>query len=430
MFNKKKIRQLLEARVNEARNPTRGRQRFVAEIWETLGLCTTSVGQRGEIAVMESRDEFGRPFLAKGHAQPEEFSLKELGQAIMGDESFDRVFNPNGGADMVTLLEAGPGIDPTAFLNINTFTLAVSGLVEAKIIERFQNPAFIGDELVEVVPTKLNGQKMIGLGGIGDKGQSRLPGQPHARAQFGEQWIETPELDEKALAVEVLQETVFYDLTGQVLDMAGSVGDELGYRREIEIIDLNIGVTNSFKYNGTTYDTYQTASPWINSHVNAMQDYTDIDNSLQLFASMTDPTTGKEILVMPDTLIVQPTREFNTKNIIRSTEVRNTTNTNTVTISPNPIDKNFRVLSSPILYNRCIAANGLNLSAANAKDRWWMQQAKKAFRWMEAWPLRVRQASASEYVMLDRGLIAAYFANWRGVGAVREPRYTVVNANA
>lgn len=46
---------------------------------------------------------------------------------------------------------------------------------------------------------------------------------------------------------------------------------------------------------------------------------------------------------------------------------------------------------------------------------------------MEAWPLRVTQASASEYAMMDRGLVAAYFANYRGVGAVVQPQYMIRN---
>lgn len=432
MFRTKQIRRLLEARVNEARDQVAGRNAFIMELWSTLGLLNRHVNERtGAVTFTESVDDLGRPTIADHAARPAEFSLRELAEGIFGD-SFDRYFNPHDQFSRQVLLEAGPGIDPTAFLNINTFSLATSGLIEAQVLERFENPAFIGDQLVTVRPTRLNGEKMIGVTGIGDKADSRKPGEPHARAGFGEQWIETPELDEKALAVEVQQESVFYDLTGQVLDVAGSVGDELGYLREKTIIDLVEGVTNPYVYNGTAYNTYQTTAPWINSQSNPMEDHTDIQNSKSLFRKMTDPATGKEILVIPNQILHHSDREDDFFRVFNTTELREITNTNTMTYTsgaPSTSVNKPKLLSSPIVDNRRSAADGLNLSEANAKTRWLHGDFKKAFLWMEAWPIRVRQASASEYVMMDRGLIAAYFANYRGVGAVREPRYSVANTH-
>lgn len=405
------LRELREARIQEARDVRTGSAIFVQELREKL------------LGITE--DNFGRRMIAPNSAQPEELSIRHLAESIMGHDWIEDNWNPRSGQSVASLLEAGPGIDPTTFLNINVFSAAVGGLVDAKIIERFNNPMFIGDQLMSVRPTKLNGEKIIGVTGIGDKGQSRKPGEPHPRAAFGEQWVSTPELDEKALAVEVLQETVFYDLTGQVLDVAGSVGDELGYLKEKTQIDLAIGVTNSYSYKGTTYNTYQTATPWINKFQNVLDDYSDIDNVLQKFNQMSDPATGKEILVMPNTLLVHSQRTMKVDTVLHATEIRNTTNTNTITLAQNPIKSKFAVLSSPILDNRITGSGGLNLGTTNGPNNWWAGDYKKAFAWMEAWPLRVRQASASEFVMLDRGLIAAYFANWRGVGAVIEPRYSV-----
>ena len=426
----RQVRALLEARISE-HGDREGRLYFVDEIHSMLGLLIEQQHDGGPSTFLESLDEFNRPVLAENRIRPDAFSLRELAEGVFG-ESFEKYFDPHENNSRGNLLEAGPGIDPTAFLNINTFSLATSGLVEAQVMERFENPAFIGDQLVTVRPTRLNGEKMIGITGIGDKASSRKPGEPHARAGFGEQWIETPELDEKALAVEVQQEAVFYDLTGQVLDVAGSVGEELGYLREKTIIDLVEGVTNPYIYNGTSYNTYQTSTPWINSHTNDMENHTDIQNSKELFREMTDPATGKEILVMPNTILHHSAREDDFFRVLNQTEIRETTNTNTLTVSPPPPSVSVNkptLLSSPIVDNRRTASDGLSLSEANAKIRWLHGDFKKAFMWMEAWPIRVRQASASEYVMMDRGLIAAYFANYRGVGAVREPRYAVANTN-
>lgn len=431
MFRKRALRQLLEARVNEARDPVAGRLRFVDEVWATLGLMEEVKDSNGNTTdFIESLDEHGRPTLAKGRAMPEEFSLRTLAEAIGGEYFVEEYMNPNSGPDRRTLLEAGPGIDPTAALNINTFSLAVGGLVEAKVLEKYLNPTFIGDQLVTVQPTTKNGEKMIRTSAIGNKAQSRKPGQPHPRAGFDEEWIETPVLDEKALAVEVQQEHTFYDLTGQVLDSAGGVGQELGYLRERTIADLVLGVTNPYNYKGTAYNTYLTSGNHTNSHTNDMVDHTDIDNSIQLLNKMTDPITGKEILVQANTILHHPARTMDFHRVLRASQLRETTATNTVTVSP-PIPglSAFNTLSSQIWANRCTDSDGLNLSEANAKVRWYHGDFRAAFMWMEAWPLRTRQASPTEYVMLDRGLIAAYFANYRGIGAVKEPRYVVENTH-
>jgi hypothetical protein len=433
MITHSKLRRLFESRT--AKDEKAGRQQFVEDIHLMLGLTEELKDAKGgHLGFERLRDEYGRPRLAEGRARPGEFSIQAIARAIFTESEYDRFFNPSEGFERRALVEAGPGLDPTAFLNINTFSLATAGLVEAQILERFQNPAFIGDQLVTIQPTRKNGEKMIGITGIGRKAQTRKTNEPHARAGFGEQWVETDETVEKGLAVEVSQEAVFFDLTGDVLNVAGSVGDELGYEREIAIIDMALGVSTApqFNYNGSTVNTYETAGTYyINDHVNALADQSDLDNSINLFTQMTDPATGKEILVLPTTILHSPQNESLVHRVLNSTELREVTNTNTTTLSPpNPRTKGWTQLSSPIFYNRADAADGLNLSAADAKGLWFHGDPKRAFRWMENWPLRVRQASPTEYVMLDRGLIAAYFANYRGVGAVVSPWHMVRNKNA
>ena len=95
--------------------------------------------------------------------------------------------------------------------------------------------------------------------------------------------------------------------------------------------------------------------------------------------------------------------------------------------SPPPSVSGKKRLQSTILRN--IIDNELSVTQAQAAEWWFYGQPKKCFKWMEAWPLRVRKASPSEFVMLDRGLVAAFFANYRAAGSVWEPRYMVRNKN-
>ena len=423
MINSRKLVGIMESHagegkskhgLNDHRAALYGIRAMHREVTESLGI---------------QRDHFGRPTIKAGSIHPTEYDIVEIAEAIgdqMGFKNFGRsLLDRNQHLEFhgMTALEAGPGIDPTAFQAINLWTSTVAGLVEAQVIQKFMNPEFIGDKLTQITPTKLNGQKFIGVTGIGNKAQTRNPGEPHPRAGFGAHTVTTPELIEKSLAVEVTKEADFYDLSGQVLDTASGVGDELSYLKELTQIDLVLGITNPYVYNDVGYDTYQDTAPWINKQQNEFADYKDIGDAKALFSRMTDPVTGKKILVTPNQILCHTDREMDFAAALTATEVRNTTNTNTVTISGNPLKTKYEILSSPIVDSRLEDADGLNLST-NAKKNWLLGNFQEAFMWMEAWPVRVSPVAANEYVMRDRGLIAAFFANYRATGAVREPRKT------
>jgi hypothetical protein len=443
-----KLRDLFESRSKE----TNGRWRFLTEMRQGLGLCDKDGN--------ENRDFAGNLVLKDRALRPENFSLQELAEAIIGP-SWRQLFSPDSRAmgqytaarsmmeangyagDKRALVEAtGFGLDPSAFLNINTFTSIVGGLVEVKILEAFQNPALIADRLMPVESTKLNGQKVIGVQNIGDRAKKRAPGETHTRAQFGERWITTPETRENALAIDVLKETVFFDLTGQVLQMASSVGEELAYRKELEVIDAVLGVTNPFVYNNTGYNTYVTSRTlgYLNAHTNQLVDWTSIQSASLLFSRMEDPHTGKRLLITPNTVLVNPARLATAQLILGAsgTELRtapgatqsSAVSLNVASSTGNPYSGQFTILSSPLIEQRCLASDGLNLNQANTDGLWFMMEAGKSFKYMQNFPLTVTQAAPNQYEMLDRGIVATYFANERGIPSVWSPWHTVKNNNA
>jgi hypothetical protein len=241
--------------------------------------------------------------------------------------------------------------------------------------------------------------------------------------------------------VDVLKETIFFDLTGDILNVAASVGEELAYRKELEVIDTFIGVNNSFKYNGTSYNTYQTSKTlgFLNDHSNPMTDWQSIQASMLKFARMEDPGTGKRILIQPNTILVNPARLANAQLILAATmtETRVATGATQATAGTlqvrqtpgNPYSGQFTVLSSPLVEQRCTDADGLNLSQANADEYWWIMQSGKTFRYMQNYPLTVTQAPSTQYEMLDKGIVATYFANERGIPSVWSPWHIVRNKN-
>jgi hypothetical protein len=439
----------------------RGRLAFRNTLRQQLGLCD----QNGN----DYRNRNGDRCVKNAQLKPEDFSLQELAEAVVGPAwrvffdptnegslqqlaSHNRLVESQYVGDNRALLEAtGVGVDPGAFLDINTFTAVVGGLVEVKILENFQSPKFIADELMPVEQTKLNGQKIINAARIGDKAIRRQPGEPHARAVFGERFVSTPATRENALAIDVTKEAVFYDLTGNVLNVAGDVGEWLGYRKELDVIDAFIGVTSgssgvsALSYMGTAYGMYSTSqtigkSTIINQQSNDLLDWTAIESSWLLSQRMTDPETATRIGVMYDTILVNPAK-LNTAILILGairTEVR-TTGGNTQATAPTLqirdtpsapyTNASIKVLSSPLVEQRCTDASGLNLSQANANKYWWHFQKGRPFRYMQNWPLTTWQFSGNQYEMLDKGIVATYGANERGIAASISPWHVVENTN-
>lgn len=447
-----KVKSLFESRANQSG----GRTRFVEEIRHQLGLSDKNGSDYRDIA--------GNRKIGNRSLRAEDFSVRELAESLLGD-SFRVMFDdsqkgtlarmtaarslveaghPN---DRKALLEStGFALDPTAFLNINTFTALVGGLIEVKILEAFQNPDLIADKLAPAEPTKLNGQKMIGIQSIGDAARKRAPNETHPRVQFGERWIETPETRENALAMDVSKESVFFDLTGDILNTASKIGEAIAYRKELEVLSLIIGGTNNFKYNGTAYNTYQTSKTlgYLNDISNPLLDWTSLQTDVLQFMRTEDPHTNKRILIRPNTILVNPAKLATANLILGATSIERRTGAGSspaqTTSNPlnvalgaaNPFGGQFQVLTSPLLEQMCLASaaeGGLALNQATTDEYWWMMESGKSFKYMQNYPLSVTQAAPNQYEMLDRGIVASYFANERGIPAVISPWHVLRNKN-
>jgi hypothetical protein len=74
-----------------------------------------------------------------------------------------------------------------------------------------------------------------------------------------------------------------------------------------------------------------------------------------------------------------------------------------------------------------LAADGLNLGQAATDDLWFMMEAGKSFRYMQNFPLTVVPATSNQYEMVDKGIVATYFAHERGIPSVWSPWHTIKN---
>src|SRR5690606_37775025 len=202
-----------------------------------------------------------------------------------------RLLDPRA-AGGVALMESADGVDVTAFQNV------AGQVIYSKILEAYQQEAFVVSRLVDTIPTRLDGELIPGVGRVADNIDEVGPGMPFPHLGYGEDYIETPSTTKRGFIVPVTKEANLFDRTNLVLRRSAEVGEVLGLNKEKRLVDLLIGVTNNYKSNGASYDTYQGATPWINLlESNELVDWTNVDAAEQLFADMLDPTTGEPVLV-------------------------------------------------------------------------------------------------------------------------------------
>ena len=135
--------------------------------------------------------------MAQGHLKPEDFSLRDLAESLVPEgHEWVRLMDPRS-AGGVNVLEAGEGVDVTAFLNIT------GQVIYAKILEAYTQEAFVVSKLVDTVPTRLDGEKIPGIGPISDDVTEVRPGMPYPHLGFGEDYIETPSTTKHGLIVPV-----------------------------------------------------------------------------------------------------------------------------------------------------------------------------------------------------------------------------------
>lgn len=355
--------------------------------------------------------------LRQGHLRAEDFSIRDLAETLVPDgREWVRMLDPRS-AGSVSVMESGGAVDVTAFLNIT------GQVIYSKIMEAYLQEAFVISKLVETIPTRLDGEKIPGISRVADSLEEVAPGMPYPHLGFGEDYIETPSTTKRGFIVPVTKEAVFFDRTHLILSRAAEVGEVLGLNKEKRLIDLAIGVTNNYKWKGTSYNTFQTSTPWINSlATNELVDWTNVDKAEQLFADILDPSTGEPVLVRGTTVLVMPAYRHAAHRVFSAAELTFTAaGSTTATVAANPLS-GYRVHDSRLAYRRIIASG---VAAATAKKYWFVGDFRRAFAYMENWPITITQAPIGSEAEFNNDIVLRFKASERGAAAVLNPRYMV-----
>lgn len=355
--------------------------------------------------------------LREGHLSPEDFSIRDLAEALVPDgRQWVRMLDPRSGGN-VSVTEATDGVDVTAFLNIS------GQVIYSKILDAYEQEGFVASKLVQHIPTRLDGEKIPGITRVAEDVDEVAPGMPYPNLGFGEDYIETPSTSKRGFIVPVTKEAIFFDRTHLILSRAAEVGEVLGLNKEKRILDVVIGATNNYKSNGSSYFTYNVASPWENVlSVNELVDWTNVDAAEQLFAEMTDPNTGEPVLVSGTTVLVMPAYRHAAHRVFNASEIAYAgAGSSTTATAANPLG-NYQVKESRLAYRRILATGQ---AAADAKKWWFIGDFRKAFAYMENWPITVTQAPINSEADFNNDIVLRFKASERGAAAVLNPRYIV-----
>lgn len=348
---------------------------------------------------------------------PEDFSLRDLAEALIPDgNEWVRALDP---CCAMSLTES-EGVDSTAFMNVT------GRIISAKIRESYEHESFAASKLISTIPSRLSRERIPGVSRINSDAMQVQEGMPYPNAGVAEEYIDTPETSKHGLIVPVTREAVFFDQTGLVLKRASEVGEILGANREKRILDVILGVTNTYSLNGTAYNTYYAASdngPWVNKlTANELEDWSDVDAAEQLFNAMCDDATGDPILMNPNTVLLMPGKRFAAAQVFYPGNVSLSNASRTQEVSLKNLLGDYRVETSAYAYRRLISSG---VAAADAAKYWFIGDFRRAFAYVENWGLTVSRSSAYSEASFSQDILVRYKASERGVPAVLDPRCVV-----
>ena len=348
-----------------------------------------------------------------------DFSIRGLFEATVdrGEEYLNRTGRRFKSGGIESLLEAADAVDSAAFDNIT------GQILFTRIREAYSSPEFLYPELADEQQTPFPyGERIPGVGPIGDKIGSVGEGEKYPTAGLNEEYIDVPGTTKKGLIVPVTREAIEFDRTGLVLKRAGEEGNAYGVDVEQRTLAVVVGTVNNYKRNGVATNTYLSSGAYINiATSNPLKDWTSVQTLELLFDAMVDPNTGLPINVGFDKTILVPSALKATGfHIERATEVDRVDNTaSPVTFrahSMNPL----RVFNGGSPYK--FASNQYVKRATNSTTRWFLGNFKKAFCRYFNWKEEITRASDMAAARFERDIWAQFKISTRDIVVSTEPR--------
>jgi hypothetical protein len=365
----------------------------------------------------------------------EEISLKEMAISFMGEQWYDKLddFRETniGKRQAFKLRESTEAVDASAFG-------AIGGQLLIDIVRDKYNVATqITDQLFTIIPEtggNLGPKIEPWLSDVIDDPAPIDQGMPYPATTFQPNYITLIRPQKYGRICRVTMEMLAGDKTKQAIDSAESVGRRTGVWVEYQRLKIILGLINNHSFNGTTYNTYQTAAPWVNKLTTfTLDNWKSLNQLEQLFAQMVDPTTGLPIDIDDQSLdmLVMPTARWNARRIVNATTVRAgniAAAPGDQTESPNPIDISVNIFSSK--HARKAAIDSGTYTANQADTILVAGNFKRAFYWRQVYPLKVVQAPPMNTYEFEQDIVLAVKSSVYGGAGVGDPRFVVFAYNS
>ena len=162
------------------------------------------------------------------------------------------------------------------------FTEVTKQIIYRDMIDAYNSPAFISNELMEVTPSNSKVEQIPGFfSGMGQSEEDIQPGEPYPHASFGEKTV-TTEAKKYGRIIEVAEEIILEDKTGYLLDAARDIGEGVGKDKEVICLKGMLdGSTDTAVYRpgGSTTALYTTEHSNLLTG-NELEDWEDIDAAI------------------------------------------------------------------------------------------------------------------------------------------------------
>ena len=356
---------------------------------------------------------------------PARISLRRLAESFLGgDNWYDNLRRHKAGV-RITEGASGEAVDASAF------TLITGQLLVNEIRDKYQLQSIMTDKLATTIPVvngNLGVQKVPYQSDVVfDPATDNIveEGMPYPQTTFAGQFIQYPGIKKVGKVCAVTAEAIYSDLTTQILDSARSVGTYVSLIKMYDILRLMLGLSNTYNFNGTVYNSFQTAAPWINKKTGfALTDWSSVNELLTLSYNILDPVTGQPVEINPTSMFVMPNVVMQAKVILNATTVSkgsfSTSNVNQIRgESDNPLP-NMDLLTSQYAY-KLLVDSGLTASQANGYIL--IGDFKSALVVRQAKPLTVVEAPPLNPLDFHQDIVLAVKASEWFTAGVRDPRY-------
>ena len=306
-----------------------------------------SLGDTGTVVAIKE-------MLESGDLMPEHFSLREVWEAFERDA--------NG---MVRSL--------TEAVSSDMFPKITGEMINSALIKAYATIPTIGDKLTTTTPSRMEVETYAGFDAA-EGPEEVQQGAPYNSSNMGEKYVTIPH-QKYGRIIEVTEEMIYFDKTGQLVARAKRIGAKAAQYKEKLIVegvqDIN---SNVFRPSGAATAFYRTTASGdrkINSKASTPFGEAGLEQADKLFESMVDEN-GDYVLIDPANLYGLFPKDLwiQANQMVKSTLVPEGTE-NAVNIYKGA----FTPLSSPYI-------------TAQSTSTWYYGDFVSDFIWSEVWPLQ------------------------------------------